>query len=66
MLPNETGLHFQMVTTLLPDENAVATEEDERLETRRALDRLHRALDESGTETPWPVVRQQRKNLAAA
>ena len=65
LLPDDTSLRFQMATTLLPGEVAVAAEEDERVEARRALDRLHQALDEPGTDTRRPVVHLPRETLAA-
>lgn len=66
LLPDDTSLRFHLVTTLLPAEVAVAAEEDERVEARRALDRLHQALDEPGTDTRRPVVHLPRETLAAA
>jgi diguanylate cyclase (GGDEF)-like protein len=55
LLPEDSPLRLRVATTLLPDERPVAAEEDERVEARRALDRLHRALDER-SDTPRPVV----------
>jgi diguanylate cyclase (GGDEF)-like protein len=64
LLPDDTSLRLQMVTCLLPAETAVAAEEDERVEARRALERLHRALDEQKTDTRRPVVHLPRETPA--
>lgn len=66
LLPDDTSLRLQMVTCLLPAETAVAAEEDERVEARRTLDRLHRALDEQHVDTRRPVVHLPRETPGGA
>jgi len=61
LLPDDTSLRFRMATTLLPGERAVAAEEDERVEARRTLDRLHHALDEQGDDPRRPVLHLPRE-----
>lgn len=66
MLPDDTSLRFRMATILLPGERAVAAEEDERVEARRTLDRLHQALDEPGEDARRPVLHLPREGAPAA
>ena len=66
LLPDDTSLRFQMATCLLPADTAVAAEEDERVEARRTLERLHRALDEPGADARRPVVHLPREAVAGA
>lgn len=65
LLPDDTTLRLQMVTCLLPAEKAAAAEEDERVEARRTLERLHQALDQQGLEARRPVVHLPRETPAA-
>lgn len=66
LLPDDTSLRFRLATTLLPGERAVAAEEDERVEARRALERLHQALDEPGEDARRPVLHLPREGTSAA
>jgi hypothetical protein len=66
LLPDDTSLRFRLATTLLPGERAVAAEEDERVEARRTLDRLHQALDDPGDDPRRPVLHLPREGAAAA
>lgn len=56
LLPEDTPLRFRLVTTLLPAERPVASEEDERVEARRLLARLHQALDDRSDDARRPVA----------
>lgn len=64
MLPEDTSLRFRLATTLLPADRPAAAEEEERLEARRALDRLQRALDEPGEDNRRPVIHLPREQAS--
>lgn len=60
VLPEDLSLRFRLVSTLLPGDQALGQEEDEREEIRRCMDRLHRALDELASEARKPVLHLPR------
>ncbi len=62
LLPDDTSLRFRLATTLLPADRATATEEDERIEARRTLERLQKALDEPGEDPRRPVLHLPRES----
>lgn len=64
MLPEDTSLRFRLATTLLPANRPAAAEEEERLEARRALDRLQRALDEPVEDNRRPVIHLPREQAS--
>lgn len=67
LLPEDTSLRFRLATTLLPADQPTAAEEEESQESRRALDRLQRALDEPVEIGRRPVIhlpREQRSDPA--
>jgi diguanylate cyclase (GGDEF)-like protein len=69
ILPDDATLRFRLVSTLLPAEREIATEEEERVEARRTLQRLHRALDELADDprkAVWHLPREQPANPALA
>lgn len=63
MLPEDTSLRFRLATTLLPADRAHAAEEEESQESRRALERLQRVLDEQGDESRRPVLHLPRETV---
>lgn len=63
LLPGDTSLRFRLATTLLPADRATAAEEEESQESRRALDRLQRVLDEPGEDTRRPVFHLPRETV---
>ncbi|MDP2406980.1 MAG: 7TM diverse intracellular signaling domain-containing protein [Hydrogenophaga sp.] len=67
ILPGDATLRFRLVSTLLPVDRETAAEEEERVEARRALQRMHRALDQLADEprkAVWHLPREQPVNPA--
>ncbi|MCB2018576.1 MAG: diguanylate cyclase [Hydrogenophaga sp.] len=56
LLPEDTSLRFRVASLALPEERPPAGEEEERVEARRALARLHLALDQTDEPSRRPVL----------
>jgi len=63
ILPEDATLRFRLVSTLLPAEREIADEEEERVEARRTLQRLHAALDELADDPRKAVLHLPREQL---
>lgn len=64
LLPEDDSLRFRIATSVLPGERPAAGEEDERVEARRALDRLQLALDGQCEDPRRPVLHLPRESAA--
>jgi len=65
ILPEDTSLRFRLVSTMLPAERGTAAEEEERVEVKHTLERLHHALDELANDAR-PVLHLPRQPAPAA
>jgi len=65
LLPEDTSLRFRLVSTMLPADRETAAEEEERVEVKRTLERLHHALDELADDPRRPVLHLPQEQAPA-
>jgi diguanylate cyclase (GGDEF)-like protein len=65
ILPEDTSLRFRLVSTMLPADRETAAEEEERVEVKRTLERLHQALDELADDPRRLVLHLPREQAPA-